>query len=152
MNGRHSPTWNCTSWMRHLAQAGNPYSRSWLWIPGSLVSLAPGMTMHRAPVLPQLFLYQRMSHPTSRERSSRKPYLTRRRRVVTAELRGPLRQPLLRDKADQRLHGGAEMAALAHQQVEILVEERDEVEAGGFRRGAGGDAAVGPAGADRGGK
>src|ERR1700687_806411 len=27
--------------MRHLAQARNPYSRSWLWIPGSLVSLAP---------------------------------------------------------------------------------------------------------------
>src|SRR6267143_4827487 len=27
--------------MRHLAQARNPYSRSWLWIPGSLASLAP---------------------------------------------------------------------------------------------------------------
>src|SRR6266404_7535449 len=27
--------------MRHLAQARNPYSRSWLWIPGSLVLLAP---------------------------------------------------------------------------------------------------------------
>src|SRR6266481_7607110 len=27
--------------MRHLAQARNPYSRSWLWIPGSLVSFAP---------------------------------------------------------------------------------------------------------------
>jgi hypothetical protein len=26
---------NCTSWMRHLAQARNPYSLSWLWIPGS---------------------------------------------------------------------------------------------------------------------
>jgi hypothetical protein len=26
------------------AQARNPYSRWWLWIPGSLVSLAPGMT------------------------------------------------------------------------------------------------------------
>src|SRR6266853_394370 len=32
---------NCTSWMRHLAQARNPYSRSWLWIQGSLASLAP---------------------------------------------------------------------------------------------------------------
>src|SRR5258708_26847565 len=31
---------NCTSWMRRLAQARNPHSRSWLWIPGSLVSLA----------------------------------------------------------------------------------------------------------------
>src|SRR5450631_1944578 len=30
-----------TSWMRHLAQARNPYSRRWLWIAGSLVSLAP---------------------------------------------------------------------------------------------------------------
>src|SRR5665647_1921946 len=27
--------------MRHLARARNPYSRWWLWIPGSLVSLAP---------------------------------------------------------------------------------------------------------------
>src|SRR5258708_37877272 len=27
--------------MRHLAQARNPYSRWWLWIPGSRVSLAP---------------------------------------------------------------------------------------------------------------
>src|SRR5712671_1379359 len=27
--------------MRRLAQARNPYSRSWLWIPGTLVSLAP---------------------------------------------------------------------------------------------------------------
>src|SRR6266581_2605898 len=32
---------NCTSWMCHLAQARNPYSRSWFWIPGSLASLAP---------------------------------------------------------------------------------------------------------------
>src|SRR6266436_10268021 len=38
---RHSPMCNCTSGMRHLAQTRNPYSRSWLWIPGSLVSLAP---------------------------------------------------------------------------------------------------------------
>ena len=27
--------------MRLLAQTRNPYSLSWLWIPGSLVSLAP---------------------------------------------------------------------------------------------------------------
>ena len=33
-NSRHSG-------MRRLAQARNPYSLSWLWIPGSLVSLAP---------------------------------------------------------------------------------------------------------------
>src|SRR5882724_9302398 len=29
------------SGLRHLAQARNPYSRSWLWIPGSLALLAP---------------------------------------------------------------------------------------------------------------
>ena len=29
------------SGMRLLAQARNPYSRRWLWIPGSLASLAP---------------------------------------------------------------------------------------------------------------
>src|SRR5215217_2280609 len=27
--------------MRHLAQSRNPYSRLWLWIPGSFASLAP---------------------------------------------------------------------------------------------------------------
>jgi hypothetical protein len=27
--------------MRHLAQARNPYSRSWLWIPGLFASLTP---------------------------------------------------------------------------------------------------------------
>ncbi len=30
IHSRHSPMCNCTSWMRHLAQARNPYSRSWL--------------------------------------------------------------------------------------------------------------------------
>jgi hypothetical protein len=29
---RHSPMCNCTSWMRHLAQACNPNSPWWLWI------------------------------------------------------------------------------------------------------------------------
>jgi len=32
------------SGMRHLAQARNPYSRSWLWIPGSRYA-RPGMTV-----------------------------------------------------------------------------------------------------------
>src|SRR5882672_2788107 len=31
--------------MRHLAQARNPYSRSWLWIPGSRQVARPGMTV-----------------------------------------------------------------------------------------------------------
>ena len=30
--------------MRHLAQARNPYSLSWLWIPGSRQEARPGMT------------------------------------------------------------------------------------------------------------
>jgi len=30
--------------MRHLAQAGNRYSLSWLWIPGSRFA-SPGMTI-----------------------------------------------------------------------------------------------------------
>src|SRR5260221_9031456 len=33
----------CTSWMRLLAQARNPYTRWWLWIPGSRFA-RPGMT------------------------------------------------------------------------------------------------------------
>ena len=36
LGGRHSG-------MRHLAQARNPYFRSWLWIPGSRFA-RPGMT------------------------------------------------------------------------------------------------------------
>src|SRR5712672_2412635 len=40
---------NCTSWMRHLAQARNPYSRSWLWIPGSRFA-RPGMTFSLLPL------------------------------------------------------------------------------------------------------
>src|SRR6266853_1770261 len=40
---------NCTSWMRHLAQARNPYSRSWLWIPGSRFA-RPVMTFSLLPL------------------------------------------------------------------------------------------------------
>src|SRR5258705_6066536 len=35
--------------MRHLAQARNPYSRWWLWIPGSRVSLAPRNDVSASP-------------------------------------------------------------------------------------------------------
>src|SRR6266404_5064574 len=58
------------SGMRHLAQARNPYSRSWLWIPGSLVSLAPrndeDMTDHydaletRGPAMREADLFARL--------------------------------------------------------------------------------------------
>src|SRR5215208_2871379 len=44
ISARHSPMCNCTSVMRRLAQAGNPYSRSWSWIPGSRFA-RPGMTL-----------------------------------------------------------------------------------------------------------
>jgi hypothetical protein len=44
LGSRHSPMCKCTSWMRHLAQARNPYSLSWLWIPGSRFA-RPGMTV-----------------------------------------------------------------------------------------------------------
>src|SRR5260370_17425540 len=36
-----APNTTCHSGMRLLAQARNPYSQLWLWIPGSLASLAP---------------------------------------------------------------------------------------------------------------
>jgi hypothetical protein len=34
------------SGMRRLAQARNPYSPRWLWIPGSLAALAPRNDAH----------------------------------------------------------------------------------------------------------
>src|SRR5882672_12080032 len=80
--------------------------------------------------------------------SGGKPDLTCWRRVVTAELGRSLLQPLLCHKADECLNRGPEIAALPRQQVEILPEQRDKIEAGRFRGGAGGDAAVGIAGAD----
>src|SRR6266478_8333473 len=73
-------------------------------------------------------------------------------RVVAGELRGALFQPLLPDKANQRLNRWPEIAALPHQQIKILPQQRDEIEARRFRRGAGRDAAIRLAGADRGGK
>src|SRR5581483_5259571 len=39
IEGRHSR-------MRRKAQARNPYSRWWLWIPGSTLARRPGMTSH----------------------------------------------------------------------------------------------------------
>ena len=45
-----------------------------------------------------------------------------------------------------------EIAALPHQQIKILPEQRDKIEPRRFCRGAGRDAAIGLAGADRGGE
>ena len=80
-------------------------------------------------------------------RSSGETDSTGGRRVVAAEFRRPLLQPFLPEETDQRLHRRPEIAALPHQQIEILPEQRDEIESRRFRRGAGGDAAVGLAGA-----
>src|SRR6266481_5838990 len=52
------------------------------------------------------------------------PDLTGRRRVVTGEFRGPLLQPFLPEEADQRLNLRPEIAALPHQQIEILPGQR----------------------------
>ena len=41
---------NRHSGMRRLAQARNPYSLSWLWIPGSRFA-RPGMTKNYFPAL-----------------------------------------------------------------------------------------------------
>src|ERR1700726_2423140 len=42
--------------MRHLAQARNPYSRSWLWIPGSRCA-PPRMTFRLKPPRAHLYLF-----------------------------------------------------------------------------------------------
>jgi hypothetical protein len=62
--------------------------------------------------------------------SGGEPDLTGRRRVVTGEFRGPLLQPVLPEEADQRLNLRAEITALPHQEIEILPDQRDEIEAG----------------------
>src|SRR5260370_39668705 len=83
-------------------------------------------------------------------RSSGEPDLTGVRRVVAGKLRRSLFQPFLPEEADQRLDLGPEIAALPHQQIEILGEQRDKIEARRFCRGTGRHAAVGLAGPDRG--
>src|SRR3981081_678014 len=91
-----------------------------------------------------------LSAAARRDGSRGEPDLPGLRRVVPGNLRRPLLQPLLAEKADQRLDLRAEIAALPHQQIEILREQRDKIEPGRCCRGAGRDAAVGLAGADRG--
>src|SRR6266849_26064 len=70
------------------------------------------------------------------------------RRVVAGEFRGALLQPLVSDKADQRLNRWPEIAALPHQQIKIFPKQRDEIEARRFRRRAGRNAAIRLAAAD----
>jgi hypothetical protein len=54
----------CTSWMRHLAQARNPYSLWWLWIPGSRFA-RPGMTASQLSWLFEIRIGQRMERAVS---------------------------------------------------------------------------------------
>src|SRR5712672_2317633 len=80
--------------------------------------------------------------------SGREADLAGGRRVVAGKFRRALLQPLLTDKADQCLNRWPEIAALPHQQIKILPQQRDEIEARRFRRGAGRDAAIRLAAAD----
>src|SRR6476646_3821705 len=65
--------------------------------------------------------------------SGREADLAGGRRVVAGKFRRALLQPLLTDKADHCLNRWPEIAALPHQQVEILPKQRDEIEARRFR-------------------
>src|SRR5258705_6419311 len=85
-------------------------------------------------------------------RSGGEADLTGGRQVITGELRRSLLQPSLPKEPDQRLYRRTEIAALPHQQIEILEEQRDKIEPRRFCRGAGRYAAVGLAGADPRGK
>src|SRR3982075_4287216 len=56
--------------MRHLAQARNPYSRRWLWFPGSLASSAPqndekSITLHPCQLVSMKIVVaeQFLAHP-----------------------------------------------------------------------------------------
>src|SRR5258707_15475591 len=80
--------------------------------------------------------------------SGREADLAGGRRVVAGKFRRALLQPLLADKADQGLNRWREIAALPHQQIKILPQQRNEIEASRFRRGAGRDAAIRPPAAD----
>src|SRR3954468_3965493 len=69
--------------------------------------------------------------------------------VITAELAGALRQPLVAEEAHQRLHRRPEVAALAGQEIETLPGQRDEIEPRGLRCCARGNATIRTAVTDR---
>src|SRR3954471_16754932 len=93
---------NCTSWMRHLAQARNPYSRSWLWIPGSLVSLAPRNDIFRNPSRANAFLpiYRQSGEMAMASASEKNPlHHTQKMKKRLEETVTHLRQDI--DKVDE---------------------------------------------------
>jgi len=51
-------------------------------------------------------------------------------RIVAGQLGGALRQPPVAQERDQGLHRGTEKTALPGQQIEILSDQRREIEAG----------------------
>ena len=68
--------------MRLLAQARNPYSLSWLWIPGSRFA-RPGMTVHKLHLhhfrIEQRFVRVRNKPPLTGIETEINPLVTRRR-------------------------------------------------------------------------
>src|SRR5450755_4300314 len=83
-------------------------------------------------------------------RSGGKPDLAGGCGVVAGQLGGALPQPAVAEQADQGLDRWPEVAALAHQQIEALPQQRREIEPRRLGRGPRGDAAIGVAAADRG--
>ena len=63
--------------------------------------------------------------------------------VVALKLRSAFAKRRRADEIGQCLRSGQEIVALAQRQVEILPDQRDEIEPGGQRHRAGGDAAIG---------
>ena len=55
-------------------QARNPYSRWWLWIPGSFASLMPGMTSYFARLFYSIILPGPASGPTGEGPRDRPPF------------------------------------------------------------------------------
>src|ERR1700738_1191213 len=97
----------CATWRRPQmcnCTSGNPYSRWWLWIPGSLVSLAPrnageGVVQHRLPPVRIEPLFQSLP-------AIRVIILQRRR------FRGMCRYPLRIARLEHEGHGAGELDRL----------------------------------------
>src|SRR5689334_9283823 len=71
------------------------------------------------------------------------------RDIVSAELIRACSESLAAEKGEERLHRFVEIMALSHRDVEALPGDRHDLESGGFRDRAGGDAAVGAVRTDR---
>src|ERR1700736_2356919 len=117
-----------TSWMRLSAQARNPYSRSWLWIPGSLASLAPrndGEKISAAPFPTKAGLHPRLGQAVNRARSAQRVDQEARHRHLTdaaghrRDRAGDIQSLLKGDVADQ-----ASLAVGSRQPVDADIDHR----------------------------